>query len=108
MCTMEDHLLRVYLDARLVVSHHLDDPTPVATAWTAQRAVELMLVARGWTDADLEQAFAQYERTRLLALDVEGWRAHLVEALGQSTERSLRIAQAVTRYREPANPAEGC
>jgi hypothetical protein len=106
MSGTEDHLLRVYLDARLVVSHHPDDPTPVADAWTALRAVELMLVDRGWSEADLAAAFARFERERLLALDMDGWRAHLVEALSQSTERSVRVAQAVTRYRELVNPTE--
>ena len=106
MSDMEDHLLRVYLDARLLVSHHPDDPTPVADAWTAQRAVELMLVERGWSEGELDAAFARFERERLLALDMDGWRAHLVEALSQSTDRSVRVAQAVTRYRRLANAAE--
>jgi hypothetical protein len=102
MLAPEDRLLRVYLDARLAVSRHLDDPTPVAGAWTAQRAVELMLIERGWSEAELEAAFAEHEHQRLRALDMEGWRAHLVQAIEQSTERSVRIAQALARYRAPA------
>ena|SRR5438128_7739217 len=104
MLAPEDHLLRVYLDARLAVSRHLDDPTPVSGAWTAQRAVELMLIERGWSEPDLDAAFAQHEHQRLRELDVDGWRAHLVRAMEQSTERSVRIAQALARYREPAGP----
>lgn len=106
MSDIEDHLLRVYLDARLLVSHHPDDPTPVADIWTAQLAVELMLVERGWSEIELDAAFAAFERERLLALDMDGWRTHLVEALSQSTDRSVRVAQAVTRYRRLANTAE--
>lgn len=106
MSVLEDHLLRVYLDARLIVSHHPDDPTPIADVWAAQRAVELMLIARGWSETDLNNAFARYERESLLALTIDGWRAHLVEALAQSTDRSVRVAQALTRYREQANHRE--
>jgi len=36
----------------------------------------------------------------LLELDADNWRARLAAALVQSTERSLRIAQALARYRE--------
>lgn len=102
MLAPEEELLRVYLDARVQVSRHLDDPSPVAHIWTALRAVELMLINRGWKEADLEAAYIRHEREQLLALDVDGWRAHLVEALAHSTERSVRIAQALARYREPA------
>jgi hypothetical protein len=104
MLAPEDRLLRVYLDARLAVSRHLDDPTPVAGAWTALRAVELMLLQRGWSEADLDTAFARHEHQRLRELDMEGWRVHLVRAMERSTERSVRIAQALARYREPAGP----
>jgi hypothetical protein len=104
MLAPEDRLLRVYLDARLAVSRHLDDPTPVAGAWTALRAVELMLLERGWSEADLDAAFVEHEHQRLRELDMEGWRAHLVRAMERSTERSMRIAQALARYREPAGP----
>lgn len=107
MLAPEDKLLHIYLDARTLVSCHLDDPTPVEAAWTAQRAVELMLIQRGWAEEDLDAAFARHEREQLLALDVDGWRAHLVQALAQSTDRSVRIAQALARYREPAGgPAD--
>ena len=100
MVASVDHLLRVYLDARLTVSRHLDDPTPVEGAWTAQRALEFMLLERGWTETELDAAFAVCERETLLALDAEGWRTHLADALAQSTERSLRVAQALERYRQ--------
>lgn len=107
MAAVQDQLLRTYLEARCLVSRHLDDPTPVDDAWTAQRATELMLIKRGWTEADLDTAFARHERAHLLALDVDGWRSHLVEALAQSTDRSLRVAQALARYRELAGgPAD--
>jgi len=102
MTAPEEHLLRTYLDARFIVSRHLDDPSPVADAWTAQRAVELMLIRQGWTEEELDAAFASHEREQLLTLNMDGWRSHLVDALGQSTERSLRVAQALARYREPA------
>jgi hypothetical protein len=98
----EEDLLRVYLDARILVTRHLDDPTPVLGAWTAQRAVELMLIERGWREDDLDAAYARHEHEHLLALDVNGWRTHLADALAQSTDRSLRVAQALARYREPA------
>lgn len=100
MAASLDHLLRPYLDARLTVSRHLDDPTPVDGAWTAQRALEYMLLESGWTDAELDEAFTEHERDYLLALDAEGWRGHLAEALAQSTDRSLRVAQALARYRQ--------
>lgn len=107
MIAPDDRLLQTYLEARYQVSCHLDDPSPVLTAWTAQRAVELMLVKRGWTEGDLDDAYERYERDQLLALDVEGWRSHLVAALAQSTDRSVRVAQAMTRYRERASgPAD--
>ena len=107
MCVPEDYLVGTYLRARILVSRHLDDPDPVAGAWTAQRAAEWMLIGRGWTESDLDTAFERYEREQLLALDVDGWRAHLAEALAQSTDRSLKISQALARYREPAGgPAD--
>lgn len=102
MAASVDHLLRTYLDARLLVTRHLDNPSPVASAWMAQRAVEYMLLERGWSEDDLDQAFAEYEREYLLALDAEGWRAHLADALALSTDRSLRVAQALARYRQLA------
>ena len=95
-----DHILRAYLDARLVVAQHPDDPTPVAAAWTAQRALEGMLLKDGWSAGELDNLFARHERTFLLELDADNWRARLATALVQSTERSLRIAQALARYRE--------
>ena len=98
-----DYILRAYLDARLAVSQHPDDPTPVAVAWTALRALENMLLNNGWTERQLDSAFAKHERAHLLSLDADSWRAYLAEALMQSTDRSLRIAQALTRYREPAS-----
>ena len=104
MLAPEDRLLHVYLDARLAVSRYLDDPTPVAGAWTVQRAIELMLLERGWSEADLDAAFTEHEHQRLRELDMEGWRTHLVRAMERSTERSMRIAQALARYREPAGP----
>jgi hypothetical protein len=107
MLAPEDRLLLVYLDARLAVSRHLDDPAPVAGAWTAQRAIELMLLERGWSEADLDAAFTEHEHQRLRELDMEGWRTHLVRAMERSTERSMRIAQALARYREPAGPHSG-
>lgn len=100
MVASGNHLLRVYLEARLTVSRHLDDPTPVEGAWTAQRALEFMLLERGWTERELDAAFADYERECLLALDAEGWRAHLADALALSTDRSWRVAQALSRYRQ--------
>lgn len=103
MLAPEDHLLRTYLDARLIVSQHLDDPTPVADAYTAECAVELMLVRQGWTEAELDAAYEQHEREQLRALNMDGWRSHLVDALAQSTDRSVRVAQAMARYREPAS-----
>ncbi len=107
MLVPEDHLLRVYLDARAQVSAHLDDPSSVIDAWTAQCAVELMLIRRGWSEHELEDAYERFERDELLALDVNGWRTHLVQALAQSTDRSVRVAQALARYREVAGgPAD--
>lgn len=102
MLAPEEHLLQTYLEARLLVSRHLDDPSSVADAWTAQRAIELMLIRRGWAEDELDAAFDRFEREHLLALDMDGWRTHLVDALAQSTDRSVRIAQALARYREPA------
>ncbi len=95
-----DHVLRAYLDARLMVSQHPDDPSPVVPAWTAQRALEDMLLGDGWSPDELDDLFARHERAYLLALDADNWRARLADALVQSTERSLRIAQALARYRE--------
>lgn len=95
-----DHVLRAYLDARLAVSQHPDDPTPVAAAWSAQRALEGMLYKDGWTADELDSLFAQHERAYLIGLDAARWRARLADALVQSTERSLRVAQALARYRE--------
>ena len=97
-----DHarMLRAYLDARLVCSYHLDDPNPVTGAWAAERSLKYMLIRRGWTEERLDRVFARYERTRLRRLDAEGWRCRLAEALMQSTDRSLRVSQAVARYRE--------
>ena len=102
MCVKEDYLVGAYLRARILVSRHLDDPGPVTGAWTAQRATEWMLIGRGWSESDLDTAFERYEREQLLALDVDGWRTHLAEALAQSTDRSLKVSQALARYREPA------
>lgn len=95
-----DRVLRAYLDARLTVSQHPDDPTPVAAAWTAQRALEGMLYRDGWTADELDSLFARHERAYLLSLNAERWRGRLADALMHSTERSLRIAQALARYRE--------
>src|SRR4051794_18317455 len=104
MVTPADPFLYVFLEARLAVSRYFGDPTPVAGAWTAQRAIELMLLERGWSEADLDAAFTEHEHQRLRELDMEGWRTHLVRAMERSTERSMRIAQALARYREPAGP----
>ncbi len=95
-----DHILRAYLDARLEVSRRPDDPSPVAAVWTAQRVLEDMLLRDGWTPDELDDVFARHERAFLLALDADSWRARLADAFVQSTERSLRIAQALARYRE--------
>ncbi len=107
MAHLDGRLLAAYVEARLQVSRYLDDPTPVAAVWTAYRAVELMLIQRGWTEAELDEAFARYERDQLLALDADGWREHLARAMACSTDRSVRIAQALNRYRELAGgPAD--
>lgn len=99
-----DHqTLRAYLDARLAVAPYPDDPSPVAAAWTALRALERMLLKEGWTESELDGAFVRHERAYLLSLDADSWRGYLAEALMQSTDRSLRIAQALTRYRERAS-----
>jgi hypothetical protein len=107
MVAPDTRLLNAYLEARFAVTRHPDDPTPVLTEWTAQRALELLLIRRGWSDLDLDTAFAQYERSQLRSLNVDGWRSHLAEALARSTARSTRIAQALARYRELASgPAD--
>ena len=104
---LDSRLLAAYVEARLQVSRYLDDPTPVAAIWTAFCAVEMMLIRRGWTEAELDETFTSYERDQLLALDVEGWRRHLAQVMTCSTDRSMRISQALNRYRELAGgPAD--
>jgi hypothetical protein len=104
---LDGRLLAAYVEARLHVSRYLDDPTPIAAVWTAFRTVELMLINRGWTEAELDETFARHERDQLMALDADGWREQLAQAMTSSTDRGVRVAQALNRYRELAGgPAD--
>jgi hypothetical protein len=99
---LDSRLLAAYVEARLQVSRYLDDPTPVAAIWTAYRTVELMLIYRGWTESELDESFTLYEREQLIAMSADGWREHLAQAMTSSTDRSVRVAQALNRYGEVA------